>query len=72
VIYRFFASANSGSDYEAAIELARKAELEAVLQNKRLGGDPSWTIEDFINADVWVVCGEQAGVRAASLSLERV
>jgi hypothetical protein len=52
------------------MRLARKAELEAVLQNKRLGGDPSWTIDDFIESEVWEKCGEQAGVCAASLEAQ--
>eukprot|EP00966_Prymnesium_polylepis_P029031 673159-Prymnesium_polylepis.1 len=67
VIYRFLATADAGVDADAARALARKANLDDVLQNKVLGGRPSWTIEKFISHEVWESCGEQAGMREVSI-----
>jgi hypothetical protein len=67
VMYRFLATADGGSDHVEAMKLAHKAKLDEVLQLKRLSGYPSWKAEDFINAEVWTACGEQAGLQSVSI-----
>jgi hypothetical protein len=66
IIYRFFASAKGGVHPEAAMALAKKAELESVLHCKIIGGNPAWDIAEFVNPEVWAACGEQAGMAQVS------
>jgi hypothetical protein len=49
-----------------AIEVAKKSELEAVLQCKLIGGNPLWNLAEFIDPAIWKVCGEQDGMQAVA------
>jgi hypothetical protein len=49
VMYKYLAVVASGRDYDAAVELAKEAKLDKVLQSEALGGKPEWTLDDFLN-----------------------
>eukprot|EP00966_Prymnesium_polylepis_P026593 613524-Prymnesium_polylepis.1 len=49
VMYKYLATVEAGRDYEAAVELAREAKLEKVLQSEALGGKPEWSLDDFLD-----------------------
>jgi hypothetical protein len=67
VMYKYLATVEAGRDYEAAVELAREAKLEKVLQSEALGGKPDWSLDDFLDvrrsqtiergASSWFYCG---------------
>ena len=68
-IYKYLATVDSGVDHESAMKLAEKANLDAVLQCKELGGKPDWTAETFIIEDVWDTCGGKAGLKSVAKKL---
>ena len=62
-LYRYLASVDSGVDHEAALSLASRANLGAVLSCKELGGRDDWTVEQFLSEDVWNELGGKAGLK---------
>ena len=69
IIYKYLATVDAGVDHEAAIALAGKANLDAVLQCKELGGQLTWTAEEFITEDVWETNGGKAGLKGCAKKL---
>ena len=43
-------------------EAARDAKLDRILQNKTLGGDPTWSVSTFMDNDKWDKFGELDGI----------
>ena len=66
VMYKYLATVEAGRDYEAAVELAREAKLEKVLQSEALGGKAEWSLADFLDETVWHECGGQTGLKEIS------
>ena len=59
-------------DYEAAVDLAKRACINEVLQCTGLGGKPNWCVDDFLSRDVWDEHGGKSGlkpVKAVSIKL---
>jgi hypothetical protein len=67
VIYRFLATADAGTDAETSLALATKANLDDVLQCKKLGGKPGWRAANFIQQETWDNCGEQSGLAEVAI-----
>ena len=72
LIYRFLATAKAGVDFDEAMKLAQKANLQDVLQCKIIGGKSEWRLEDFIQREVWEACGEQVGMQEVSIKFMTV
>ena len=66
VIYRYLSTATAGVDFNKAMQLAEKAQLDEILSSKVLGGKRSWDAATFIAEDVWDTCGGQGGLQAVA------
>ena len=66
VLYKYLATVDAGRDSDAAMELAREAKLDKVLQCETFNGCAEWTAEVFISNEVWSECGGQAGLKEVS------
>ena len=66
VLYKYLATVDAGRDSDAAMELAREAKLDKVLQCETFNGCTEWTAEVFISNEVWSECGGQAGLKEVS------
>ena len=66
VMYKYLATVGAGRDYVAAVELAREAKLEKVLQSEALGGKAEWSLADFLDETVWHECCGQTGLKEIS------
>ena len=60
---------DSGVDYETALDLMKRAKIQDILQDKKLGGYDDWTIDLFLSEDVWTELGGKAGLKAESKKL---
>ena len=69
IMYAYLSRCKSGRDSDSALLLASKANIDAILQSKVLGGDSGWTASEFISAEVWAACGEQAGLKDVTIKL---
>jgi hypothetical protein len=50
IIFRFMATAKAGIDHDAALVLAGKSQLGAILQSRVLGGRPAWDVSTMMPA----------------------
>ena len=55
-----------GGSYEETAELFASGQIMNVLNCKKLGGDVSWTIEDFLVEQVWTDLGGIGGMKVVA------
>ena len=68
-MFKYLATMNAGVDHVSAMELACKANVQAVLTCKELGGRDDWDLEKFLSSDPWDELGGKAGIKEQAKEL---